>query len=122
MFSMAFFSMVIRKGNTCRLMTSTSPPKQKKPSDQEPVMGKSCWNSPLFCINRIQPMDAIYGGVIKGTMKTTSSQLCFANWVRASRYAVGTAITVEHSTTLTPSSSELQTVCTFSALAMVFHA
>ena len=44
---------------------------------------------------------------MKGTIKIISSQLCFASCVRASRYAVGTAITVEHSTTHTPSSSEL---------------
>ena len=119
---MAFLSMVIRNGNTCRLMTSTSPPKQKKPSDHEPVAGNSCWNRPFFCMNRIQPIDAIYGGVMNGIMKMISSQLCFLSSVRARRKAVGTAMTVEHSTTHTPSSSELQIVCTFSALAMVRHA
>ena len=73
-------------------------------------------------MNRTQPIDAIYGGVINGIIKTISSQLCFANCVRASKNAVGTAMTVEHSTTHTPSSSELQMVCTFSRLAIVCHA
>lgn len=82
---MAFLSIVMRNGNTCRLMTSTSPPKQKNPSDHEPVAGKSCWNSPFFCMNKIQPMDAIYGGVINGIMKMMSSQLCFFSCVRASK-------------------------------------
>ena len=55
-------------------------------------------------MNRTQPIDAIYGGVINGIIKTISSQLCFASCVRASKNAVGTAMTVEHSTTHTPSS------------------
>ena len=59
---------------------------------------------------------------VNGIMKMISSQLCFLSSVRARRKAVGTAMTVEHSTTHTPSSSELQIVCTFSALAMVCHA
>ena len=67
-------------------------------------------------------MDAIYGGVINGIIKMMSSQLYFLSCVRASKYAVGTAMNVEHSTTHTPSSSELQMVCTFSALAMILHA
>lgn len=36
-------------------------------------------------MNRIQPIDAIYGGVMNGIMKMISSQLCFANCVQASR-------------------------------------
>ena len=59
MSKIAFFSMVMRKGNTWRLMTSTRPPKEKNPSEKEPVMGNSCWNRPRFCMNRIQPMEAM---------------------------------------------------------------
>ena len=38
----AFFRMVIKNGNICRLMTCTKPPKEKNPSEKEPVMGTSC--------------------------------------------------------------------------------
>ena len=73
-------------------------------------------------MNRIQPIDAMYGGVMNGIMKMMSSQPCFASCVRASRYAVGTAISVEHSTTQMPRRSEFHTVSTSSALIIVAHA
>ena len=59
MFRMAFFKIVIIKGNTFSVMTSTSPPKEKKPSEMRPVKGNSSWNSPRRCMNRIQPIDAM---------------------------------------------------------------
>lgn len=122
MLSMAFFSMVMRNGKTCRLMTSTKPPKQKNPSDHLPVNGKSCWNRPRFCMNRIQPIEAMYGGVMKGIMNTMSSHLWRASCVRASRNAVGSAITLESSTTHRPSRSELRMVLTLRASAIVARA
>ena len=67
-------------------------------------------------------MDAMYGGVMNGTIKRMSSQRRRASWVRASRKAVGAAMTVEQSTTHTPRSRELQTVSAFSGLTAVLHA
>lgn len=59
MLRMAFFKIVIMKGNTFSVMTSTRPPKEKKDSEMRPVKGNNCWNSPRRCINRIQPMEAM---------------------------------------------------------------
>lgn len=59
MFSMAFLSMVSMNGKTCRLITSTKPPRVKKIFSHPAAAGTSCCKSPFFCINKIQPMEAM---------------------------------------------------------------
>ena len=105
-FKIAFLSMVVINGNTCILITNTSPPREKNSSDILPVHGKSCWNNPLFCINKIQPIDAIYGGVINGIIKIISSHFLFPYSVRANKNANGVATIVETITTSTPNNNE----------------
>ena len=82
---MAFFRMVSINGKTCRLITRVSPPNVKNIFSQPAVNGRSCWSRPLFCIKSIQPIDAIYGGVIKGIIKIMSKNLYFANDVLVNR-------------------------------------
>lgn len=56
---MAFLSMVSMNGKTCRLITSTKPPRVKKIFSHPAAAGISCCKSPFFCINKIQPMEAM---------------------------------------------------------------
>ena len=116
---MAFLSMVSINGNTCRLMTSTSPPSVKNTFSDPAAEGISCCTSPFFCIKRIQPIEAMYGGVINGIIKIMSNTRYRANFVRENRYANGAAIRVDSSTTSTPSSREFAIIRRFSLCAKV---
>ena len=79
----------------------------KNQFSQPAAPGISCCSNPLFCINKIQPIDAIYGGVIKGIINTISKNLYLANFVLEKRYARGNAIIVDTRTTSIERSSEL---------------
>ncbi|MCH3919494.1 MAG: hypothetical protein LKE39_03230 [Sphaerochaeta sp.] len=87
--SMAFFSMVIRNGKTCRLITSTRPAREKNQFSEPLVNGSICCRSPRFCMNRIQPIDAMYGGVMNGIMKMMSNAFMRENLVEENRNARG---------------------------------
>ena len=76
---MAFFIIVIMKGNTWKLMTSTRPASEKNQSVRNASDGNSCCMRPLFCMKRIHPIDAIYGGVMNGIMKIMSKKPYCAN-------------------------------------------
>ena len=111
---MAFRRRVSRKGKTWRLITRTRPPSVKKAGAPSGRPGTSWLRSPRFCMKRIQPMEAMYGGVMKGTRKRMSNALCRAMSVRENRYASGAAMTVDVRTTRMPSRRELAIIRRFS--------
>ena len=103
-------------------MAKTRPPSEKKLSEILPVHGNICWNNPLFCMNKIHPMEEIYGGVINGIMRTISSHFQRENLVLARRNARGVEIIVETITTRNPKSIEFVIVVTLSLSAIVCNA
>ncbi len=86
--------MVSINGKTCRLITSVSPPNVKKAFSLPAVKGRSCWSRPRFCIKSIQPIDAIYGGVINGIIKMMSKALYLARISPVVPWNVSTATPV----------------------------
>ena len=55
----AFLRIVSINGKTCRLITITSPASVKNTFSEPAAAGISCCKSPFFCMNKIQPIEAI---------------------------------------------------------------
>ena len=97
----------------------TIPDKEKNASVIQAALGNSCWRKPLFCINNIQPIEPIYGGVINGIVRTISSQLYLYKLVFVLINAMGNAIIVVPIITKTPNSIEFPSVCHTLSLANI---